>query len=287
VLIAEDNLMNQRILKSMVEKLGHICHIAVNGKEAVEEFRKQSLDVIFMDCRMPILDGFEATKMIRQEESSLPSKSGNPPYARHVPIIALTADIMHGTREACLQVGMDDYLHKPVKMAPIQEILQALVEKKHNLAQEAQQQIAIVSSTSDEFDSGKKPSVLLVEDNEVNIKIGSMILRKHGFDVHVARDGQSSLEMVKANPNAYQIILMDMHMPGMDGQTATALIRLYEEENNLPRKPIIALTGDTTEGFRGICLAAGCSEYMPKPVDYPLLVQLCKKFVNDYQRIKS
>jgi CheY-like chemotaxis protein len=72
---------------------------------------------------------------------------------------------------------------------------------------------------------------------------------------------------------------MDMHMPGMDGQTATEHIREFEEQNGLPPVPIIALTGDTTEGFRGMCLAAGCSEYMPKPIDYPLLVQLCKNLI--------
>jgi len=226
---------------------------------------------------MPFLDGFDATMRIREIEIANPVKVGSGSNTiRHIPIIALTADVMHGTREACLKVGMDDYLSKPVKKNAIEEILQALVDKKSNLAQQEK-----YTNISDEFESTYKPALLLVEDNEVNIKIGSVILRKHGFDVHVARGGKMAVELVLSNPRLYQVVLMDMHMPGMDGQTATAQIREFEEQNSLPPVPIIALTGDTTGGFRGMCLAAGCSEYMPKPVDYPLLVQLCKKFVND------
>jgi len=228
--------------------------------------------VIFMDCRMPIMDGLDATKKIREKEIS---RKANSNIIRHIPIIALTADVMHGTREACLKVGMDDYLSKPVKRNAIEEILQALVDKKNNMALQEK------TSTSDEFETQFTPAILLVEDNEVNIKIGSVILKKHGFDVHIARGGEMAVEMVQQNPKLFQVILMDMHMPGIDGQTATTRIREFEEKQGLPRVPIIALTGDTTEGFRGLCLDVGCTEYMPKPVDYPLLVQLCKKFVID------
>jgi len=279
VLVAEDNIMNQRILKSIVERMGHKCAVTSNGLEAIAEWERQPYDVIFMDCRMPLLDGFEATLRIREKEAANPIKIGvgssSSTMIQHIPIIALTADVMHGTRESCLKVGMDDYLSKPVKKVAIEEILQALVDKKRNLASSGQQ-----SCNSDEFDPmHHKPTILLVEDNEVNIKIGSTILRRHGFDVHVARGGQESVELVQANPRQYQLILMDMHMPGMDGQTATEHIREFEEQNGLSPVPIIALTGDTTEGFRGMCLAAGCSEYMPKPIDYPLLVQLCKNLI--------
>jgi len=263
--------MNQRILKSLVERTGHDCVVTSNGLEAIAEFEKKEFDVIFMDCRMPVLDGFEATIKIREMETS------GKYFNRHVPIIALTADVMHGTREACLRVGMDDYLSKPVKKSAIEEILLILVDKKNNMVEDQER----ASDTSDEFESQYQPAVLLVEDNEVNIRIGSVILKKHGFDVHVARGGKMAVEFVKANPKLCQIILMDMHMPGVDGQTATAQIREYEEQNRFLPTPIIALTGDNTEGFREMCLTAGCSEYMTKPVDYPLLVQLCKKFLLD------
>jgi len=276
VLVADDNIMNQKIIKSLVEKLGHNCSVASNGMEAISQFEKNEYDVVFMDCRMPIIDGFEATKRIRQLELNSPLRNSSG-IVRHAPIIALTADVMHGTREACLKVGMDDYLSKPVKRNAIEEILQALVDKKNNLMVQEK----IVGNLPDEFEPGNNPTVLLVEDNEVNLKIGSVILKKHGFNVHIARGGEMAVELVTQNPKLYHVILMDMHMPGVDGQMATAQIREFEEQQTLPKTPIIALTADTTEGFRGLCLAAGCTEYMPKPIDYPLLIQLCKKFVND------
>jgi len=280
-------VMNQKIVKSMVDKMGHLCTIANNGLETIAEWEKQPFDVIFMDCRMPVLDGFEATKRIRENEAAHPVKVGNGSTSytivQHIPIIALTADIMHGTRECCLKVGMDDYLSKPVKKQAIEEILQALVDKKIHL--ERQTRLHLTLSNSDEYEPmSHKPIILLVEDNEVNIKIGSVILKKHGFDVHIARGGKQAVDLVLSNPKQYQLILMDMHMPGMDGQTATAHIRDFEEQNDFSPVPIIALTGDTTEGFREMCLASGCSEYMPKPIDYPLLVQLCKNYLRSSRR---
>lgn len=136
--------------------------------------------------------------------------------------------------------------------------------------------------TEAEFESTTTSNILLVEDNVVNARIGSVILSRHKFHVHVATHGAMALEMVKAQHDLYDVVLMDMHMPGMDGIAATEAIREFEREESLPPVPIIALTADTTEGFRGTCLQAGCSEYMTKPVDYPLLVQLVKKFVTDY-----
>jgi CheY-like chemotaxis protein len=275
VLVAEDNIMNQKILKSIIERLGHKCTVTSNGLEAIAEWEKQPFDVIFMDCRMPLLDGLSATVQIREKEAANPAKFGSgstnsASVLPHIPIIALTADVIHGTREACLKVGMDDYLSKPVKKGAIEEILQALVDKKRNMAVAEAELQKKSSSTSDEFEViHQKPVVLLVEDNEVNIKIGTVILKKHGFEVHVARGGSQAVELVHTNPGVYQIVLMDMHMPGLDGQAATEQIREFEGQHGLPPVPIIALTGDTTQGFRGMCLAAGCSEFMTKPVDNP------------------
>eukprot|EP01119_Soliformovum_irregulare_P011483 TRINITY_DN2880_c0_g1_i1.p1 TRINITY_DN2880_c0_g1~~TRINITY_DN2880_c0_g1_i1.p1 ORF type:complete len:1007 (+),score=257.77 TRINITY_DN2880_c0_g1_i1:16-3036(+) len=280
VLVAEDNPMNQRIIQSIVSKAGHACKVASNGEEALTEYQAGGYDVIFMDCRMPVLDGFEATKKIRDIEGKSQSDSHTSAShaPKHIPIIALTADVEHGTREQCLNVGMDDYLCKPIKKGAIEEILSALVESRSTA------QPAKPDAGSAEYEINTPPKVLLVEDNVVNLRIGSVILRKHKFDVDVATNGAQSVEMVKNNHDLYQIVLMDMHMPGMDGISATEIIRDFEKERNLRAVPIIALTADTTEGFRGTCLAAGCSEYMPKPVDYPLLVQLCKKFVTDYRK---
>jgi PAS domain S-box-containing protein len=115
VLLAEDNEINQRITLRLLQKLGLTADVAVNGREAVEAFARKSYDLVLMDCQMPIMDGFEATAIIRSRESS----------ERRTPICALTANAMAGDRERCLASGMDDYISKPVSI----DKLQAAVER--------------------------------------------------------------------------------------------------------------------------------------------------------------
>jgi signal transduction histidine kinase/CheY-like chemotaxis protein len=106
VLLAEDNIVNQRVAVRILEKLGYCIDIAANGREAIEAFRRIPYDLILMDCQMPELDGFAATEAIRRGEAP----------GEHVPIIAMTAGAMQGDRERCIAAGMDDYLPKPVTL---------------------------------------------------------------------------------------------------------------------------------------------------------------------------
>lgn len=106
VLVAEDNAVNQRVATAMLERLGHRVTLAVNGSEAVAKWREGKFDLVLMDVQMPELDGFEATRSIRDYELN-----GKP----RTPIIAMTAHAMTGDRERCLEAGMDDYVSKPVR----------------------------------------------------------------------------------------------------------------------------------------------------------------------------
>ena len=113
VLVVEDMKVNQMLLTKILEKHGCKVSTAINGKEAVEAVGDHRFDIVFMDCQMPEMDGFEATKHIRQEEDG----------SAHTTIVALTADAMSGDREKCLNAGMDDYLNKPFKPEQITEML--------------------------------------------------------------------------------------------------------------------------------------------------------------------
>ncbi|MDP9132744.1 MAG: response regulator, partial [Nitrospirota bacterium] len=111
ILVAEDNLVNQKLAVRMLERLGYQPDIVSNGEEAVTAFEREMYSAIVMDCQMPVMDGYEATRRIREQEQR-PDASRD---RAHIPIIALTANAMQGDRERCQAAGMDDYLSKPVK----------------------------------------------------------------------------------------------------------------------------------------------------------------------------
>ncbi len=117
-LVAEDNTVNQKLIARLLEKRGHTVVLAQNGREALEALEKRSFDIVLMDGQMPDMDGFEATKRIREKEQ----ESG-----LHLPIIALTAHAMQGDKERCLAAGMDGYVSKPVKVEELFSVIERFV----------------------------------------------------------------------------------------------------------------------------------------------------------------
>jgi PAS domain S-box-containing protein len=115
VLLAEDNPVNQKLAVRLLEKMGHVSKVAPNGKEAIAELARDKYDLILMDVQMPEMDGFEATRTIRESEKNT---------GRHIPIIAMTAYAMKEDREKCLMNGMDGYLSKPIKTKELARIIE-------------------------------------------------------------------------------------------------------------------------------------------------------------------
>lgn len=119
VLVAEDNKVNQHVIRRMLEKLGYQVAVVENGHEALEAVSERRYSLVLMDCQMPGMDGFEATAAIRE----MPA-----PHC-HVPIIAVTAHAIHGDRERCIQAGMDDYITKPIMLGDLGDVVGRWIDR--------------------------------------------------------------------------------------------------------------------------------------------------------------
>ena len=115
ILLAEDNLVNQKLALRLLEKQGHSVIVVNNGKEAYEQLEQEPYDLVFMDVQMPIMDGFTSTQKIREREKGT---------GKHITIIAMTAHAMKGDKEQCLESGMDGYISKPIQADKLADIIE-------------------------------------------------------------------------------------------------------------------------------------------------------------------
>jgi PAS domain S-box-containing protein len=136
LLVVEDHDINRRMAMLMLEKLGCRADFVCDGQAAVQAWEKFPYDVILMDCQMPVMDGYEATREIRRREQLFPREE-----RRHVHIVAMTANAMHGDREKCLAVGMDGYISKPIRIEALQGALAGLAKSATAAAPPAPSQL--------------------------------------------------------------------------------------------------------------------------------------------------
>ncbi len=263
ILVAEDNLTNQRVIKKTLARLGCEVDLAENGKEAVAMLvdTPRPYDLVFMDCQMPVMDGYTATGVIR----SLPGSHST------TPIVALTASAMPEDRARALDAQMDDYLSKPVQILALRESLNKWVWKRKKSGKQSDSGIA---------DSPARKSmasrILVAEDNPTNQKVISRMLTKLGCEVDVVDDGELALEQMRNSAGVYALILMDCHMPNLDGYEATLAIRKLP--GALGSLPILALTAASSQEDIEKSAAAGMNAHLTKPARKKIIVEALEKW---------
>ncbi|HQX50616.1 MAG TPA: response regulator [Planctomycetaceae bacterium] len=141
ILLAEDNLVNQKLAVRLLEKRGHHVTVANNGREAIDAIEHNQFDVVLMDVQMPEMDGFEATRLIRENEQDT---------ERHLPIVAMTAHAMKGDRERCLEVGMDGYISKPLHPTELFEVVESLGSSSNGTTPTPARELAVPDPTFDQ-----------------------------------------------------------------------------------------------------------------------------------------
>ena len=213
ILVAEDNMINQKLIIEIIQKLGAQADLASNGEEAVSLYQSHQYDVILMDIQMPILGGVEAAQKIRQWEED--------EGMEHTPVIALTANALQGDKERYLREGMDDYLSKPINIEDLRRVLgryhQDAGAQKHGLEMVLHPETDIeptqdLGSDPQERESEKIPNhesrlILLCSDNTLIYKIHLAMLEEEGYILDYAKDMDVLLEKVEQKP--YQYVLID------------------------------------------------------------------------------
>lgn len=256
VLIVDDNATNRRILALQTEKWGMNSHETEHPVEALKWIEAGELfDLAILDLQMPEMDGIMLTREIRKLRD-----------VKSLPIILLTS---LGRRE----IGADDlefaaYLTKPLKPSALYDALAALFAR-NVISPQPEPARAVMDP-----DLGKQHPlrILLAEDNAVNQKLALRILEQMGYRADVASNGIEAVESIERQK--YDVILMDVQMPEMDGLDATREIRKLA---NATQPHIVAMTANAMEGDREMCIAAGMNDYISKPIRVNELVEALLK----------
>jgi len=253
VLVVEDNRTNRRILESLLTSWGMVPVSAANGEEGLAMMadsvaRGEAFRLVITDAMMPLMDGFELSQKIRELQDDGECS---------ILMLSSMGDVEdYGEAETS---SIDSYLTKPVKHSDLfNAIVDAISERTTDAAETE-------PVKSDPIGSGETLRVLLAEDNRVNQMLARRILEREGHAVVVASNG---VEAVTAScDERFDLILMDVQMPRMDGVEATARIRERERERQTGRRiPIIALTANAMKGDRERYLGAGMDAHVTKPL---------------------
>jgi PAS domain S-box-containing protein len=257
ILIVDDIKLNQKVLEEQLKSVDCYTDTAADGFEALDKlFRAEQqgnpFDIAILDMQMPGMNGETLGKKIRGSEK-----------IRDTILVMLTSIGIRGDIQRVKKLGFQGYLHKPIKQSQLFDCLRMVLGFKVFDTDKSEEVIVVTKHTISE-NRRDKLLILLVEDNEINQKVASGMLKKLNHSVVVANNGE---EGVKAfEKNRYDLILMDIQMPVLDGLTATKKIRLIEEKRKNLRTPIIALTANAMTGDKEKYLAAGMDDYMTKPV---------------------
>lgn len=256
VLVIDDNLTNLTILKAWLEQWKLIPELTTSAKLALEMLSGgQTFDLVISDMQMPEMDGMELGKAIKAKYPALP--------------VLLLSSIGDSNRTKYADT-FAAVLSKPVKPQELCRHIQMVFRQKGGelLAQHEQQEGSLLVQ---DFAQKYPLSILVAEDHEVNQMLVEMLLVRLGYRPKLVTNGTEALDELSANP--YDVILMDVQMPEMDGLEATMIIR----KQGIHKPFIIGVTANAMKEDRETCLAAGMNDYISKPIQFGLLTESLRK----------
>jgi len=266
VLVVDDNETNRMILNKTLSGWGALVTEAEDGKRGLAEFKRATeaavpFHLALIDGRMPGMDGFELAKLIKEEMNLVDSTA----------IMMLTSDDRKGDLDRCKKLGISTYLVKPVKKTYLLDAIAAVLGRKTVPA------IGMVPDVKPvDFSEVRPVNILLVEDSEDNRLLIQAYFKRTSDHIDIAENGEIAVEKFKSGK--YDIVLMDIQMPVMDGYTATGEIRKWEKENGRKETPIIALTAHAMAEDAKKSLDAGCTDHLTKPIKKATIMETIQKY---------
>ena len=270
-LVVDDSFNTCDSVTKMLTQIGMRAEWTMHGKEAVLRARQavemsDEFYAYIVDWLLPDLSGIEVVRQIR-------SIIGD-----NIPIIIMTAYDWHNIEDEAREVGVTAFCNKPLFLSELRDTLVSVINSKTEPAEEA----PIIPVTAEEL-RGKR--ILLVEDNELNREIAQELLTESGFVIESAEDGSIAVEIVKnAAPGYYDLILMDVQMPIMNGYEATKAIRKLDDAA-LANIPIVAMTANAFDEDRKTAMESGMNAHVAKPINVDVLMgvisEILSKSVNE------
>ena len=284
ILAVDDNATNREVLCAYLKSWDCQYCAASSGQEALSLLHQavqsgSPFHLAILDHMMPDMDGEALGGVI---------KSG--PELKETVLVMLTSFGQRGDATRMKDIGFAAYLTKPIKGSQLFDCLVTVLEEAPGRTVDEQKRALVTRHTLAEAKK-QKVRILLVEDNIVNQKLAKIMLTKVGYQVDVASDGKEAVEKYTTSPEHFDLILMDVQMPEMDGMEATAEIRKLETRNLklknhnsttelLNHVPIIAMTAHALKGDRERCIEAGMDDYVSKPIQPDKLLEAIKRHIS-------
>ena len=271
ILIIDDNETNRVILKKMVSSFGARAYAVESGQKGLDALQvareeRELYDLVLLDMQMPEMDGEQTARAIFSD-----------PRKKNLSVVVLTSMGQRGDAKRLQDLGCAGYLLKPIKQKMLFNALVTVINEKRNKLPGTGR---LVTHHLLKEEKAEKQYILLAEDNPVNQRVATTLLENEGHIIDVVGNGKDAVQKIKENQ--YNIILMDVQMPIMDGFEATRQIRTWEAEKK--HIPIIAMTAHAMKGDRERCLEAGMDDYLSKPIDKRSLFTLIQRWSNEMQK---
>lgn len=272
-LVIDDNKNNLEILSHILTRSQMRVVTLGDGFQAVpmikQSFSNDDLfDICITDIVMPEISGYEIAKRIRQ----LP-----PPMSR-LPLLAFMSSVIGSSRKI-VESGFDGFLPKPVRREKLLIMISRLLSKKETAEGKEKKEPLITRFTIAE-EAKQSIHILLAEDNPINQKLARFMLTKAGYQLTVTENGEEVVDKFTSQPDNYDLIFMDIHMPKMDGIEATQKIR----DKGFSDIPIIAMTAHSMKGDREKFLDCGMNDYISKPIKRETVFEMVKRWCLDREQ---